>query len=184
MSIDAIIDGVLDREGGEYTNDPSDSGGPTKWGITQAMLSKHLGRQASVLEVGALTREQARVIYLEMFVIAPGFDKIARMSMAIADELVDTGVNCGPAIAATMLQRCLNAFNLNGKKYRDIGVDGACGGRTLNALAAFLAWRGDEGEKVLLRGLNCLQGERYIADAEGRPKDELYVYGWLRSRVA
>jgi len=36
---------------------------------------------------------------------------------------------------------------------------------------------------VLLRALNCLQGERYIALAEGRPKDEAFIYGWLRTRV-
>lgn len=56
--------------------------------------------------------------------------------------------------------------------------------RTLAALRAYLAKRGTEGETVLLKALNCLQGERYIDIAERRPKDEEFVYGWLRARVA
>jgi hypothetical protein len=36
----------------------------------------------------------------------------------------------------------------------------------------------------MLRALNSLQGERQIDLAEKRPKDETYVYGWFRTRIA
>jgi lysozyme family protein len=106
------------------------------------------------------------------------------LSLPIAAELVDTGSNMGPPIATIFLQRCLNAFNLNGAKYPDIGVDGQCRDFTLRALTTFLDWRGEQGERVLLKALNCLQGERYIDLAEKRPKDETNVYGWTRKRIA
>jgi len=35
----------------------------------------------------------------------------------------------------------------------------------------------------LLKGLNALQGERYIELAEKRQANESFVYGWLRTRV-
>ena len=35
-TVESIIDGIIEREGnGAYTNDPGDSGGPTRWGITE-----------------------------------------------------------------------------------------------------------------------------------------------------
>lgn len=184
MRVEELINGILDREGEKYTNDPADSGGPTKWGITQSTLSKYRGTPATPLDVAALTRAQAYAIYLKLYYTAPGFDKVANLSPKIAEELTDTGVNCGVGIAGEMLQRALNVLNLEGTKYPDLKIDGDCGAKTLAALDSYLKWRGAEGEKVLLRALNCLQGERYISLAERRPKDERFVYGWLKERVA
>ena len=36
MQIDSLIDEVIDREGG-YVNHPADKGGPTRWGVTEAV---------------------------------------------------------------------------------------------------------------------------------------------------
>lgn len=184
MTVEQIINRILDVEGEKFTNDPADSGGPTKWGITQAALSDWMGRPATVAEVSALKRATAFDIYNHRYYIKPGFNRVMKLSAKIAEELTDTGVNCGTAVAAIFLQRILNAFNLNGTKYEDVEVDGDCGARTVAALVAFMKWRGAEGETVLLRALNCLQGERYIELAEKRPKDEKYVYGWLLQRTA
>jgi lysozyme family protein len=184
VSVDSTIEGVLIAEGDKYTNDPKDSGGPTRWGITQRTLARFHRRPASAAEVEALTRDEARTIYRWLFVEQPGFGRVFGISPAIADELVDTGVNMGPSIATTFLQRCLNAFNANATHYPDISIDGDCGPGTLNALKAYLAKRGTEGERVLLTALNCMQGERYVELAEKRPKDEAHAYGWLKNRVA
>ena len=53
----------------------------------------------------------------------------------------------------------------------------------MEALGAFLRLRGADGETVMLKGLNVLQGARYIDLAESRPANESFVYGWLRTRV-
>jgi lysozyme family protein len=183
MTIDEIITNIIRVEGSAYTNDSRDSGGPTRYGITLATLSAYRGRPCTAADVQALTEPEARAIYLTRYVSAPGFSRVIPLSARIADELVDTGVNAGPARAAVMLQRCLNALNRQGKDYPDIPVDGDCGPATVAALKAFLSKRGKEGETVLLRALNCLQGEFYIDLAERRPKDEVFLLGWLLNRV-
>ena len=75
---------------------------------------------------------------------------MAKRSEAIAAELFDTGVNMGPAVAATFLQRALSALNRNRSDYPDLVPDGRIGPATLAALDAFLAVRGRQGETVLL----------------------------------
>ncbi|WP_276529068.1 putative peptidoglycan-binding domain-containing protein, partial [Enterobacter hormaechei] len=53
-----------------------------------------------------------------------------------------------------------------------------------SALKSFLEKRGGEGEIILLRALNCSQGQRYLELAEQRPANESFVYGWMRERVS
>jgi lysozyme family protein len=102
----------------------------------------------------------------------------------VAAELFDTGVNMGPGVAVTFLQRALTALNRNGKDYPDLVPDGRIGPRTLAALDGFLAARGKRGgETVLLRALEALQGERYLRLAERRPANEAFLYGWLANRI-
>src|SRR3546814_12924741 len=40
MDIDFLVEDVIAREGG-YTAHPADKGGPTRWGITQAVARAH-----------------------------------------------------------------------------------------------------------------------------------------------
>lgn len=183
-SVQDLITEILRKEGSTYTDNPADSGGPTKYGITQETLARHRGRATTAAEVMRLTEAEAREIYFARYVVAPGYQPVLALSPSIGEELVDTGVNAGPARATQFLQRALNALNRQGKDYADIKVDGECGPGTVTALRKFLARRGREGETVLLRALNCLQGEFYIDLAERRPKDETFLYGWLKERVA
>ena len=183
MTAEQIIEGVLQREGSTFTDDPKDSGGPTRWGITQAVLSKWRGMKATTADVANLTKVEARSIYFARYVDLPGYRPLLSISPLIAEELIDTGVNTGPARATEMLQRALNALNRQGRDYPDVKVDGECGPGTVAALQAFVALRKAEGVTVLLRALNALQGEFYISLAERRPKDEEFVYGWLLNRV-
>ena len=184
MTVRNIITGILEREGSTYTNDPKDSGGPTKYGITQAVLSSWRGVQVTPEAVKALTEAEAQSIYYKRYVLDPGFGPIVELSIAVAEEVIDTGVNMGVARAAEFLQRCLNAFNRGGSDYPDVKVDGNCGVSTVAALQAYLRVRGESGVVVLLRALNALQGEFYVSLAERRPKDEAYCYGWFLNRVS
>ncbi len=89
----------------------------------------------------------------------------------------------GPAVAATFLQRILTALNRNGRDYPDLIPDGRIGPVTMAALDSFLAHRGKQGEAVLLRAIEALQGERYLRLAERRPANEAFLYGWLANRM-
>jgi lysozyme family protein len=173
-----IIDGILGREGG-YSNNPDDLGGPTMWGITEK-VARSVGY---VGDMRKLSRDQAFKIYLHLYWYAPGFDKVAGLSEKAADELCDTGVNCGVATAGKILQRALNLLNRQQKDYEDLTVDGQIGPGTMQALAKFLAKRDAEGEAVLLRTLNILQGARYIEITESREANETFFYGWILHRI-
>lgn len=177
-TIDAIIEGVLRAEGG-YVNDARDAGGETNFGITIATARAN-GYSGPMRD---LTRDVAKEIYRRRYVIAPGFDKVAALSEAIAAELVDTGVNMGQKTAATFLQRALNSLNQQGRDYPDVLVDGDAGAASRAALDAFLRKRGKRGEIVMLRALNALQGERYIALSESRAANEIFTFGWFDNRV-
>jgi len=178
MTIDDIIEAVLRAEG-RYVNNPDDRGGETNWGITKATARAH-GYNGPMRD---LPRYTAKQIYLNTYVVKPGYDKIADLSPTIAAELVDTGVNMGPAVATRFLQRSLNALNRRGADYADIAVDGAAGPGTRTALSKYLAKRGAEGERRLLALLNALQGARYVELCEGRQANETFMYGWL-DRIA
>jgi lysozyme family protein len=178
MQVDALIEELIDREGG-YANHPADKGGPTRFGITEAVARAHGFAGAMT----SLPREEAAAIYRRIYWLRPGFDAVAERSEPLAAELFDTGANMGPAVAATFLQRALTALNRNGQDYPDLVPDGRVGPATLTALDAFFARRGEQGETVLLRALEAMQGERYLRLAERRPANEAFLYGWLANRI-
>jgi len=179
MPIDELIDALIDREGG-YANHPADRGGPTKYGITEAVARAHGYRGP----MRSLPRDEAVAIYKRLYWLRPNFDQVAKRSGAVAAELFDTGANMGPAVAATFLQRALSALNRDRKDYSDLVPDGRIGPATLAALDTFLDLRGKgPGETVLLRALDALQGERYLRLAERRPANEAFLYGWLANRI-
>lgn len=184
VSVDQIIAGIIEAEGREYSDNPDDAGGPTKFGITQAVLSAWRGHAVSADDVRALSEDEARAIYRARYVQSPGFDAVLAIAPSIGAELVDTGVNMGPEASTKFLQRALNVLNQEGRAYPDIAVDGKCGHATIAALRAFISMRGLEGQRVLLLALNCLQGARYIELSEQRQQNESFVYGWLKNRVA
>lgn len=178
-SVDALIDALIEREGG-YVNHPADRGGPTCFGITEAVARAH-GYAGAIRN---LPREEAAAIYRRLYWLRPRYDQAANLAPRVAEELFDTGVNMGPAVATTFLQRALTALNRNGKDYPDLTPDGRIGLHTLAALEAFLEARGRSGgETVLLRALEALQGERYLRLAERRPANEAFLYGWLANRI-
>lgn len=178
MSIESIIEGVIEREGA-YSDHPADRGGPTAYGITEATARRN-GYTGSMRD---FHRAMASRIYLREYVQDPGFDKVAAINSAIAEEMVDTGVNCGTSLPGAWLQRTLNLLNREGKLFPDLVVDGKIGPATLSALRSVLQQRGKDGEKVILRALNCLQGARYFEITERRPANEAFFYGWLLNRV-
>jgi len=192
IDVDRLVDALIDREGG-YVAHPADNGGPTCFGITEDVARAHgyRGRMQN------LPREEAAAIYRRLYWQRPRLDEIARRSARLAGELFDTGVNMGPAVAITFLQRALTALNRGGSDYADLVPDGRIGPATLAALDCFFHIRGSSpsvgldggdqqrtsGETVLLRALEALQGERYLRLAERRPANEAFLYGWLANRI-
>lgn len=173
-----FIDAILAAERG-YVDHPNDRGGPTMYGITQATARAN-GFNGNMRKLPLALAEK---IYLKRYITEPRFDKVAKINAKIGGELIDTGVNMGPARAAEFFQRWLNGFNQQGSQYADLFVDGRIGDVTLGAFMSFLQWRGEDGVKALYRGLNCSQGSRYLDLAENDPSQESFLYGWILNRV-
>lgn len=120
MSIDDIISKVIKNEvlpgstDGSPTNDPADLGGRTQFGISEK------ANPEAWLD-NKVTEEEAREIYKRKYVFGPKFDKI--LDTGLRAQLVDWGVNSGPAIAIQALQRILK-----------VTVDGVLGPETFHAL--------------------------------------------------
>ena len=165
------INQIIEREGG-YVNDPSDSGGETNFGITVA-VAREYGYDGAMVN---LTRQTAFRIYDALYWTALRADDLAKVSNALAAEVVDTGVNMGTGRAGEFLQRALNAV-----AYESLTVDGQIGPATIAAVRRHAGAR--KSVDVLLKALNCLQGAFYIELSERREKDKKFVYGWISHRV-
>lgn len=179
-TIDSYIDEIIVKEGnGKYTNDPKDSGGPTRWGITEKTARKY----GYTGDMELLPRETAVAIYKSKYWTKPKFDLINNIHPELAFRLLDFGVLAGQTTSAKMLQRALNVLNRNGRDYPDIVVDGDLGAKTREALNQFYRVRGKDGKNVLL-GLVASQQSVYLMElAERRPKDEEYSFGWQLNRA-
>lgn len=176
--IDELIEDVIEREGG-YVEHPADRGGPTRWGITEAVAR----RQGYMDDMRELPQSDAAAIYKRLYWLAPSFNKVTEVAPKLAAELFDTGINMGTGTAIGFLQRTLNALNRNGRDYADITVDRRIGPATLQALAAFFRKRGGTAEDVLIKAVEALQGAHYVRLAETCPSQEAFLYGWLANRI-
>lgn len=177
-TFDQALKHTLGIEGG-YSDDKRDSGGKTRYGITEAK-ARAFGYEGDMRE---LPLDLAKSIYKTDYWDIIRLDQVATVSEAVALEMFDTGVNCGIGVPVKMLQRALNLFNREQADYQDIEVDGVMGRITLTALRAFVGKRGNLGAEVLVECLNSQQGMLYMTLAERRPKDEAFAFGWFANRV-
>ena len=94
---------MFGHEGG-YVNNPSDPGGPTRYGITAKTLGAHrrLGRSATAAEVKKLTLAEAEEIYRQSYWGQSGGDLLP---VGLDYAAFDFGVNSGPGTAVRHLQK-------------------------------------------------------------------------------
>jgi lysozyme family protein len=121
MNLADIIQGILTREGAEYSDRGADRGGPTKYGITLATLSSVRKRPCTAADVEALTGTEAYQIYIDRYVTAPGFYRISDVALQML--CVDAGVQHGTGEAVKMLQRAAG-----------VNADGILGNGSLAAI--------------------------------------------------
>jgi lysozyme family protein len=115
---------IFGAEGG-YSNAATDSGGPTKYGITYRTLAAHDGisEAAARSAVKALSLVKAEEIYRAGFWTQSGGDLLPR---GLDYAAFDFGVNSGPARAVRTLQQLVGA-----------PADGNCGPETLKAVKTY-----------------------------------------------
>lgn len=177
-------DRTMSAEGG-YSNNPNDLGGETFKGIARKKNPSWGGWQiVDALRKsggfpGNLKGDAGLGVQVQKFYKSEYWDRVHGDDIAeqpIANELFDTGVNCGQGIAVQILQRALNLLNNRASLWPNIAVDGGFGYGTLDALRACLAkGRG----KRLFNAMNILQGMRYIEIMERNESQEEFAGGWL-----
>lgn len=114
---------MFGHEGG-YSNVPTDSGGPTKYGITHKTLAAHRGvKSVSADQVKALKLSEAEEIYRKGYWTQSGGDLLPA---GLDYAAFDFGVNSGPARAVKVLQKVVG-----------VPQDGNAGPMTLAAVEAY-----------------------------------------------
>lgn len=114
---------MFGHEGG-YSNVKTDSGGPTKYGVTHKTLAAHRGvPRVTAEQVRALTLDEAEEIYRKGYWTQSGGDLLP---VGLDYAAFDFGVNSGPARAVKVLQRLVGVVE-----------DGNAGPATLAAVEAY-----------------------------------------------
>lgn len=125
---DVAMSHILNVEGRKFTNHPADKGGPTKFGITQKVLSSWRGKNVTAKEVEQLEEDEATQIYKAKYWDKGNLGFVE--SPAIALVLMDQAVNRGVSTAITMAQVMMNSQNR-----KNLQVDGVLGPKTTTAAA-------------------------------------------------
>lgn len=182
MSLDNLTIRIMRREGWDTeTNDPADSGGNTKFGVTQSTLNSARRKYPSLpSRVSDLTVADTKLIFSNEYMREPKFDLIYNLTNIIGEQVIDFGILAGPSTSARLLQRVLNVLNNEEKRWPDIKVDGIIGNASLGALS--LAVTSGYAKDVSL-SLAALQGAYLIELAERRVKDERFIRGWQAKRA-
>lgn len=147
---------VLKDEGG-YVNDPKDSGGETKFGISK--------RSYPNVNIKALTRDEAIAIYYRDFWCRGPYEDIA--DSALASKVFNTSVNAGTSRGIKLLQQAANA---QGAK---LVVDGLAGPKTIAAINAM------HGPSVL-QSYREAQAAFYLAIIARDPSRAKFKNGWIK----
>lgn len=169
---------IVAREGG-YTNDVSDPGGATNYGVTihtMRRLGLDLDGDGDIdaQDVQKLTMAQAVDIFMKHYFHGP---RIAKLPEVLHDTVFDMYVNAG-GNAVKILQRTLNMLG-----YGELATDGAIGPMTIKA-----AWKAfDEGGDKLRDAYGIERRNYYFRIADRRAASRKYARtraggkgGWIK----
>lgn len=158
MNFNTAVQAVLKREGG-YNNHPSDRGGSTNYGVTQANYTQWLTKRGKPwADVKGLDADTASQIYREDYWLPAKCDLLPS---AIREIHFDSAVNHGVSRAAKLLQEAAEAE-----------PDGVIGGKTL-ALAGEMNVR-------LLKARYINERYKFYGKIIARDKSQLvFIAGWM-----
>jgi|LakMenE18May11ns_1017448.scaffolds.fasta_scaffold9737839_2 lysozyme family protein len=157
---ESILAFILKWEGGDtVTHDPRDSGGVTKFGVSQKAYPE--------LDIESLTLEQAKAIYKRDY-----YDNIWGDSLpySIALVVTDFAVNGGIRTAVKALQRLVGTES-----------DGLFGIKTQDAVRKL----DQDGIDRLIDTYTLARNDHYLKLVKEKPNFSVFVRGWLnRSNAA
>ncbi len=151
-NFDKSIHHILANEGGDIiTNDPTDRGGLTKYGISQ--------RAYPEIDIENLTEEQAKGIYKKDYWDAVRGDDIKRQIIAVS--IFDFAVNAGPGVAKKLAQKAIG-----------VKSDGVIGPITLSSLITIPI--------PLFLYKYAIEKIKYYRDIVSKnPSQKKFLLGWI-----
>lgn len=155
---------VIDTEKDVYTDDPKDSGGPTKWGVTLRSYSTFTGCPVTAAAIQSLTREDAYAFYRARYWSPLRCDQIRDPAIAIA--IFDVSVLYGIGTAALFAQEAASSCGISLK------LDGSLGDKSVEALNAI------DRKEFFSAFYRCIR-ERIDHLVVLAPKNERFVRGWI-----
>ena len=150
--INTLLDEIISREGSKDTNDPRDSGGRTKYGISEKW-------HPEAWKDGPPSLADAREIYFQLYIVKPNLYQIN--PEFLLKHLVDYGVLSGSHRAIVALQDILG-----------VKRDGKIGPITLGALST--RDPKDVNNKIVDRRILLMT--RIV---QQRPRDLVWLFGWI-----
>lgn len=154
---------LLKDEGMEYVNDPKDSGGPTKFGITQKTYELFIKRISTIDEIKNMSTDTAKAIYYDLYWTPLSCSRISHLGLAAC--LFNSGVLYGTGTAARLAQLALNNLGKNLKP------DGAFGDKSVEAINAV---EPDD----FLKAFHAQLLSRIETICESDAKNERFRKGW------
>lgn len=116
---DMAFDLIVEVEGKEYTNDPTDPGGPTKIGVTLATARKlgfDLDNDGDVDEedVKLITETEARIAFVSLY-----WNKVGADAMPVGVDILaaDLAYNSGPGRVRELYDYDFHRFALKRWRY-------------------------------------------------------------------
>ena len=177
FNVDALIDQLIEREGG-YVNHPADKGGPTCFGITEAVARAHEYAGAT----RSLPRHEAAAIYRRLYWLRPRFDQVAKRSERIATAVRHWRQHgprgrddLPPARADGAQPQCQGLCRSDSGRPRRSADPARARRLPRDAREEGGRDRADACARSLARGNLRL--------AERRPANEAFLYGWLANRI-
>ncbi len=171
-NIEQMIDDLMNREGG-YVNDKDDPGGATKYGITIHTLRAARGRKCTIQDIKALTKAEAKTIYIWHYYQKPRIDELPE---ALQASVFDMYVNSGRR-AIRILQDLLSEFD------EPVRVDGILGRQSLGAAERAFQKSG----LYLVDAYGVERRNYYFRLADNRPASRKYARtraggkgGWIK----
>ena len=168
-----IIAAVFALEGG-YVDHPNDPGGKTNWGITERVARAN-GFSGDMRD---LTQAEAFTIYEREYIRKPGFLPLVEIDPAVAEEVIDTGVNMGPARPTRFFRRAVNEV-CNTRLPITPRMDDV----TVKAWSDCRANLGPRSCVRMLDSLDRQQRAEYDRLVRVNPSLRVFYRGWLNHRI-
>lgn len=181
-AIALILGAVYAVEGG-YSNDPKDPGGATRYGVTEK-VARAAGYRGDMRNFPKHCDGPATAcadnVYFSQYIAAPGYLPLVEIEPAVAQEMVDTAVNMGPA-------RPNRWYRLTMNKLASTRLPDSAAALGPSEIAAYEMVQAKLGKTpacvATLDGLDRLQEAEYRRLVAARPSLGRFLKGWLKNRI-